>query len=114
MLGWRTHTRTPEEIGGPEWCLINGRTHMWGLVGTWWAAIGCLGGWGADLLTGYLCWGGAEQPHRSQREGLRHGAAIGWLSSLGVSYLGVHRVAIAAPSSSEEAIWELINQRQIK
>lgn len=71
---------------------------------------------GADLFTGYLCWGGARQHHRSQRERLRHrhGEAIGSLSSLGMSYLGVHQAAIAAPSSSEEAIWEFIYQRQIK
>ena len=38
-----------------------------------WAAIGYLGGCGADPHAGRLRWGGAERPRRSQRERLRRG-----------------------------------------
>ena len=56
-----------------------------------------------------------KNPYVGSRGNLvgRHGATTGWVSSLGMSHLGVHR-AIVAPSSPEEAIWELTNQRQIE
>lgn len=34
MLGWGARDRTPRKVGGPEWCLVNGRYDGWGLRGT--------------------------------------------------------------------------------
>ncbi|CAI9176406.1 unnamed protein product [Rangifer tarandus platyrhynchus] len=64
-----------------------------------WAAIGCLGGCGADPLAGRLRWGGAEWPRRSQRERLRRGPgrAAGPLGGLGGSYLGLRRGGHRSP-----------------
>lgn len=64
-----------------------------------WAAIGYLGGCGADPHAGRLRWGGAERPRRSQRERLRRGPgrAAGPLGGLGGSYLGLRRGGHRSP-----------------